>query len=406
MKILKAYSFRLEPTKQQDMLLRQYVGSCRFVYNKALNLVEDLHKEDKPFPGYVTLAKILVSWKRDPETQWLKKTPSQGLQCAVENLANAYIRFFKKEADHPLFHKKGKNDTITFPDKKTVRVDEERCRISLPKLGEIRYRKSRALKGEVRQATVRYSCGKWYVSILTRQRISPLPSKGEILGIDLGVARFAAFSTGEHDGLTSPNLAGRFEKRLVRLHQNLSRKKKGSRNRTKAKLKLGKLYQRIANVRMDFLHKATTIISKNHAVVVVEDLKVQNMTKAGKGKKGLNKAILSMSWGEFRRQLEYKLSWNGGQLMRVPPAYTSQTCPVETCGHVSPDNRKTQKTFSCVKCGFTANADYVGALNVKRAGHARLACSSSTEEESQSKGSKLETRKGSFVLAGTTLATA
>lgn len=134
-------------------------------------------------------------------------------------------------------------------------------------------------------------------------------------------------------------------------------------------------------------------------MVVVEDLKVQKMTKSGKGKKGLNKAILSLGWGEFRRQLEYKLSWNGGQLLRVPPAYTSQTCPVETCRYVSPDNRKTQETFACVKCGFTANADYVGALNAVRAGHAQLACSPSSEGESQSMGSNVE----SYALAGTDL---
>ena len=399
MEILKAYSFRLEPTKQQDLLLRQYAGSCRFVYNKALNLVEEMHEDNKPFPGYTSLAKILTSWKKDPETEWLKKTPSQGLQCALENLATAYIRFFKKEADHPVFHKKGKNDTITFPDKKTVRVDEDRSRIALPKLGEIRYRKSRDLKGTVRQATVRYSGGKWYVSILTSQEIFPDPPKGEILGIDLGVARFAAFSTGENEGLTAPNLVERFEKRLVQLNQSLSRKKKGSKNRSKAKLKLGRLYQKIVNVRKDFLHKSTTAISKNHAVVVVEDLKVQKMTKSGKGKKGLNKAILSLGWGEFRRQLEYKLSWNGGQLLRVPPAYTSQTCPVETCRYVSPDNRKTQETFACVKCGFTANADYVGALNAVRAGHAQLACYPSPEGESQSMGLNVE----SYALAGTDL---
>lgn len=390
MKRLKAYSFRLEPTQEQESLLRQYVGSCRFVYNRVLNLVEERHQASLPFPGYVALAGNLPAWKKDPKTEWLKNTPSQSLQVSVKNATNAFVRFFKKQADHPVFHKKGTNDTVTFPDKKAVRVDETRSRISLPKLGEIRYRKSQALDGEVRQATIRFSCGKWYVSILTCRDVNPVPSKGELLGIDLGVSRFAAFSSGESDGIVAPDLAKRFEERLKQLHQSVSRKVKGSNNRAKAKAKLGRFYQKIKNVRMDFLHKATTAISKNHAVVVVEDLKVQNMTASGKGKNGLNKAILSLGWGEFRRQLDYKLAWNGGQLLAVSPAYTSQTCPVETCGHVSPDNRKTQETFSCVKCGFTANADYVGALNVQRAGHARLACSPSKEGASQSWGSTAE----------------
>lgn len=132
----------------------------------------------------------------------------------------------QKGGGPPCFSQKRENDTITFPDKKTVRVDEARSRIALPKLGEIRYRKSRDLKGAVRQATVRYSGGKWYVSILTSQEIFPDPPKGEILGIDLGVARFAAFSTGENAGITAPNLVERFEKRLVQMHQSLSRKRK------------------------------------------------------------------------------------------------------------------------------------------------------------------------------------
>lgn len=224
---------------------------------------------------------------------------------------------------------------------------------------------------------MRLSCGKWYVSLQTEQILAtPVhPDPGGPLGIDLGVARFAAFSSGETEGIKTPNLVKRFEKRLSTLQQSLSRKKKGSNNRSKAKKRLGLFYHRIRNIRLDFLHKATATISKNHADVVLEDLKVKDMTKSGNGNTGRNRDILSLSWYEFRRQLQYKLSWRGGRLHLVDPSYTSQTCPRPVCGHVSSENRKTQSVFHCVKCHFEANADHVGALNVlSRAGLARIAC--------------------------------
>ena len=147
--------------------------------------------------------------------------------------------------------------------------------------------------------------------------------------------------------------------------------------------KVQKTHTQIANARRDFLHKATTTISQNHAIVCIEDLQVRNMSKSAAGttdapgrnvraKSGLNKAILDQGWGEFRRQLDYKLAWSGGHLIAVPPQNTSRTCPC--CGYVSADNRKTQARFECMECGFEENADVVGAINVLRAGHARLAC--------------------------------
>lgn len=144
-----------------------------------------------------------------------------------------------------------------------------------------------------------------------------------------------------------------------------------------------KIHSRIGNVRRDFLHKVSSTISKSHAMVCIEDLQVRNMSKSAVGtadaqgrnaraKSGLNKSILDQGWFELRRQLDYKLAWNGGWLVAVPPQNTSCTCPC--CGHVSADNRKMQVQFLCVECDFEENADLVGAINVLRAGHARLAC--------------------------------
>ena len=154
---------------------------------------------------------------------------------------------------------------------------------------------------------------------------------------------------------------------------------KGSNNWLKLKTKIAKLYHKIANCRKDYLHKISSKISKNHAIVYVEDLKVANMTKSTKGdinqpgknvkqKSGLNRAILDQAWFEFRRQLEYKLAWNGGFLVAVPPQNTSRTCPC--CGHTAKENRLTQADFECVDCGYTENADVVGAINVLQRGQA------------------------------------
>jgi putative transposase len=172
----------------------------------------------------------------------------------------------------------------------------------------------------------------------------------------------------------------------------MSRKKKFSNNWKKAKAKVQRIHVRIANARRDYLHKTSTAISKNHAMVVVEDLQVSQMSRSAAGtaeqpgsnvraKAGLNRSILDQGWAEFRRQLDYKMRWAGGVFLVVPPQNTSRTCP--GCGHVSSDNRKTQAVFACVACGYSENADLVGAINILRAGHARLACEVNDEVSRQ-----------------------
>lgn len=201
------------------------------------------------------------------------------------------------------------------------------------------------------------------------------------MGIDLGIARFATFSDGTY--LEPRNSFKTQAAKLAKYQRRMAHKQKFSNNWKKAKAKVQKVHTQIANARRDFLHKATNTISKNHAVVFVEDLQVRNMSKSAVGtaenpgknvaqKSGLNKAILDQGWGELRQQLDYKLAWKGGMLFAMPPHHTSQTCPC--CGHVSSDNRKTQARFVCVGCGYENNADIVGAINVLERGHRLLAC--------------------------------
>ena len=379
MQRLQAYKFELRPNGEQQRLMRRFAGSCRFVYNKALALQQERHKVGEKKLGYAALCRALTEWKAQPQTLWLSETPSQALQQALKNLERAYKNFFEKRADFPRLKKKGVSDSFRYP--QGVKLDQGNSRVFLPKLGWLRYRNSRDVLGEVRSATVSQSGGKWFVSILTERTVDkPIPQGGAV-GIDVGIARFATLSDGSF--IEPLNSFRKYESRLRRYQRAMSRKTKFSSNWKKAKAKVQKIHTRIANVRKDFLHKASATISKNHALVVVEDLKVSNMSRSAKGtvdapgrnvraKSGLNKSILDQGWGEFRRQLEYKMAWKGGYLVAIPPQYTSQTCPC--CGHVSKDNRQTQAKFECVDCGFEENADKVGAINVLARGHRVIAC--------------------------------
>ncbi|HFT0289755.1 TPA: RNA-guided endonuclease InsQ/TnpB family protein, partial [Proteus mirabilis] len=182
--------------------------------------------------------------------------------------------------------------------------------------------------------------------------------------------------------------------KLARLQRKLSRKIKFSANWQKQKRKIQHLHSHIANIRKDYLHKVTSEISKNHAMIVIEDLKVSNMSKSAKGtterhgrnvkaKSGLNRSILEQGWYEMRRQLEYKQLWRGGQVLAIPPAYTSQKCAC--CGHTAKENRQSQSQFECLECGYTANADINAARNILAAGHAVLACGGRVQSDRPSK---------------------
>lgn len=361
--------------------MRQFAGACRFVYNKALALQQENYKAGEKFVGYVGMAKWLTGWRNGDETPWLSDGPVHAQQHALKNLEKAYKAFFEGRMSYPRFKRKGEHDGFVSPDKTAITLDRENGRIKLPKLGYVRYRNSREVRGEVRSATVSLRAGKWYVSILTAREVAQEVPQGPAIGIDLGVARFATMS----DGSYIAPLASfkKHEQRLAKYQRRMARKVKGSSNWKKAKSRIQRIHARIADARADFLHKASNAISKNHAMIAVEDLKVRNMTKSASGtvaapgrnvraKSGLNKSILDQGWGEFRRQLEYKTTWRGGYFVAVDPRNTSRTCPC--CGHISAENRKTQALFCCIKCGHEANADHVGALNVLAAGHAVIAC--------------------------------
>ena len=251
----------------------------------------------------------------------------------------------------------------------------------MPKIGTVGYRKSRSIIGKPKNITVSREGLKWFVSIQTEFEIEPKRMINSEIGIDMGVKKFVTFSNGTF--VEPVNSLKNNLKQLAKLQKKLSRQQKGSSNSKKTKAKITKLHRRIANIRRDFLHKITTTIAKNHGIVFMEDLKVSNMSASASGiveqpgkkvrqKSGLNRSILDQGWYSFKTMLAYKLEERGGLLVLVPPKNTSRTCP--NCGYISAKNRQTQAHFECTKCGYKENADVVGAINVLRAGHARLAC--------------------------------
>lgn len=377
MQILKAFKFELMPNGAQIRRLKQFCGCSRFVFNRALAYRNEQYEADKSFKfSYNKIANLLPEWKR--ELTWLKDCHSQVLQQALKDLESSFKNFFAKRSDFPKFKRKGEKDSFRFP--QGFKLEQQNNRIYLPKICWIRYRNSRAIVGEMKNVTVSRKCGKWYISVQTEfEQKTPQPKGGEI-GIDMGIVRFATLSNGEH--FEPINAFKNLKGKLVKLQKQFKHKTKFSKNWQKLKAKIAKLHHKISNIRKNYLHQISSQISQSHAIVYVEDLQVTNMSKSAKGdveqhgknvkqKSGLNRMILDQSWFEFRQQLDYKLLWNGGHLVAVPPQNTSRTCPC--CGYTAKENRQTQADFECVECGYTENADVAGAINILRRGHEILA---------------------------------
>ena len=379
MVIRKAFKYRLKTKPEDESLLRQFAGSCRFVWNKALALQKERLNNGERCLAYNKLAVLLPEWKAD--FPFLKEIHSQPIQQTLMNLDRALKDAFdKKSPKHfPSFKRKGATaDSFRYP--QGFKLDGNR--VYLPKIGWVAFFNSRPIEGNPRNVTVSRKGQHWFVSIQTeREIVEPIHPSSSSVGGDRGVKRFLSLSDGSfYEPL---NAFRKLETQLAKDQRKISRKTKKSRNWYKQKAKITKLHIKIADARNDYLHKVSNDVSKNHAVVVLEDLQVANMSKSAKGtleapgrnisqKSGLNKAILDQGWGEFRRQLGYKQAWRGGWVLLVNPAYTSQQC--SCCGHTAKENRKNQERFVCTACGFTANADHNAAINIKRAGHAQLAC--------------------------------
>jgi putative transposase len=354
----------------------------RRVWNTALAEQRSRHARGEKYAGHAEMCKWLTAWRNDPATAWLSDGPIHPQQQVLRRLDEAYRRFFSKAGGFPSFKRWGEEPGIRFPDPKQFSLDAANGRIKLPKLGFVRLRMSQPVEGALRNVSItREGSGagaRWFASIQveTNETVAAL-GVAPTLGIDLGLAKFAAMSDGT--AVAPLKAFAKQQRRLKHAQRAVSRKKKGSANRKKAVARLGNLHRRIAHQRSDWLHKLTTDLAERHAVIALEDLRIKNMSASARGdaaqpgknvsaKAGLNRGILDAAWGEFGRQLTYKVQWRGGQVILVNPTYTSRTCRL--CAHECAENRKTQAVFACVACGHTENADVHAAKNILAAGHA------------------------------------
>ena len=381
MKIKKAYKFRLKTTVEIENQFLQFAGCCRKVWNLVLKMSLRRLADRQPILWYHEADFWVKLWKQSVEYGFLKECPAQILQQKLKDLDKAFRDAFDKSQPLkriPTWRERGRHDNFRFPQHFKI----ENRRIFLPKVGWVGFFKSRAIQGIPKNATVSRKGKHWYVSIQVEQEqtLAIHPSKSAV-GVDLGVVSFAALSDGAT--LASNDTHKVHEKKLCVLQRQLSKKKRFSENWKKQVSKVRECHQKIANIRYDFLHKESTKLSNNHAMIVVEDLKIKNMSQSARGsleqpgkrvkaKAGLNKAILAQGWGEFKRQLSYKLDWLGGIYLEVNPKHTSQQCNI--CGFTDKGNRKSQSLFDCLSCGHRDNADTNAAKNILAAGHAVLAC--------------------------------
>ncbi|HGJ5891536.1 MAG TPA: RNA-guided endonuclease InsQ/TnpB family protein [Arsenophonus apicola] len=385
MLILKAYKFRLEPTEKQSQRLRQLCGCARFIWNYGLAETQRIIESGGKLPSAFELNRMLTEWKKKPEHSFLQEAYTDNLQQKLKDLHGAWKRCFDKKlaAKAPVFKRKNDGrDSVRFVNfDKYCQLDNGRVRLPSG-LVWVKFRQSQKLYGKIKNATVSQHAGHWYISFQVELEMDIQPhSSATMIGLDAGVTRLATLSDGT---VFEPvNSFKTNQKKLAKFQRQLSCKVKFSNNWKKQKRKIQRLHSHITNIRKDYLHKVTSEISKNHAMIVIEDLKVSNMSKSAKGtqeqhgrnvraKSGLNRSILDQGWYEMRRQLEYKQLWRGGQVLAVPPAYTSQRCAC--CGHTAKENRQSQSRFECLECGYTENADINGARNILAAGHAVLAC--------------------------------
>lgn len=361
---LRAYKYRIYPTKEQQVQLSKTFGSCRFVYNNCLAKRIELYKEDKK-----SISKIdcnnYVNRELKKEFVWLKEIDKFALTNAIYNMDSAYQKFFKEHAGFPKFKSKREHCysyTTNFTNN-NIAVDFTCNAIKLPKLKWVKAKLHREFNGKIKNATISLTpSGKYFVSILADEEINPIPKSDKRIGFDLGIKEFLIDTNGKH--VDNPKTLYKHQDKLAKLQRGLAHKKLGSKNWHKQRIKIAREYEKITNIRKDFLHKLSNEIVKENQIIISEDLNVKGMVKNHK----LAKSILDVSWSEFTRQLQYKSEWYGRIYHKIDRFYaSSQTC--SECGFVNEEVKQLSiREWICEECGAIHQRDDNAATNILRKG--------------------------------------
>lgn len=358
--------YRLYPTGEQAEKLTQFARVVRFVYNLALEQRRDFWRQYKRETGghlnYVSQGREVTRLRA--EFDWIKEVPANILAGALIDLDRAYAKFWAS-GGFPKFRKAGVHESfeVKGTDARTRKLNAKWAQFWVPKIGWVKYRDSRSIDGKICATRIVNEGGKWFACIGVKTDSQALAPSSLALGVDRGVAVAMACSDGKQYHATS--LAA-LDQKVGRARKVLSRRKRGSSRYRKQRLVVARLLGKAARIRRDWQHKATTSICRTYGTVVIEDLRTQNMTSAGRGKRGLNRSILNVGWHSIELMLAYKLEERGGTLIKINPAYTSQTC--SACGTIDKQSRESQARFSCTSCGHTMNADHNAAINILRQG--------------------------------------